>query len=333
MSSAPTAHSFWITRPERGEIREQRLPRLREGEAQVRSIYSAVSRGTELLVYTGRVPQSEYARMRAPFQEGEFPGPVKYGYMSVGVVEAGPGDWPGRQVFCLYPHQTRYNVPLDALHPLPHGVPAHRAVLAANLETALNALWDASPGKGSRVSVIGAGALGCLCAWLAQQHFDADVELIDIDTTRAHVAARLGVAFSNPSGARSDSPVILHTSASEDGLRAALSLAAFEALILELSWYGDTEPRLPLGREFHSRRLTLKASQVGHVAPSMRGHATRRSRLRMALRMLSDPALDILIDSQSRFDELPKVMAELASGTRTAICHRIHYEDKGESHV
>lgn len=326
MSSAATAHAFWITQPGQGEILEQQISDPGPGEAQIRTLYSAVSRGTESLVFLGRVPQSEFARMRAPFQEGEFPTPVKYGYISVGVVEAGPADWHGREVFCLFPHQTRYNVPLVAAHPIPRGVPAQRAVLAANLETAVNALWDAGLRRGSRLAVIGAGTLGCLCAWLARRHYDADVELIDIDPARASVAESLGVAFALPADARSDVPLILHTSTTQAGLLTAIELAGFEALILELSWFGDAQLRLPLGGAFHSRRLTLKASQVGHVAPAMRGHATRHSRLRTALRLLTDPILDVLIDSESTFDELPNVLAELASGQRRAICHRINYE-------
>jgi threonine dehydrogenase-like Zn-dependent dehydrogenase len=264
--------------------------------------------------------------MRAPFQEGQFPGPVKYGYISAGVVEAGDAALLGRTVFCLYPHQTRYNAPVEALHPIPHDVPAERAVLAANLETAMNALWDAQLERGSRLTVIGAGALGCLCAWLAHRHYGADVELVDIDPARAQIAERFGVGFARPHEARGDSPLIVHTSATEAGLHSAIELAGFEALILELSWFGDSATHVPLGGAFHSRRLTLKASQVGHVATAMRGHATRRSRLRMALRLLTDPALDSLIDSQSTFAELPSVLAELACGARRAICHRVDYD-------
>ena len=281
MSSSATAHAFWITRPGHGEILEQQLMDLGYGRARVRTLYSAISRGTETLVFSGQVPASEYSRMRAPFQEGDFPSPVKYGYMNVGIVESGPRFWHGRTVFCLFPHQSRYDVSVDALHLVPADVPPARAVLAANLETALNALWDSGLRRGARLTVIGAGALGCLCAWLAQRHYDADVELVDIDPARARTADRLGIAFALPEQARSHSPLILHTSATSAGLQSAIELAGFEALILELSWFGATRPQVDLGGAFHSRRLTLKASQVGHVATSMRAQVSRHARLRI----------------------------------------------------
>jgi threonine dehydrogenase-like Zn-dependent dehydrogenase len=326
MSSDATAHAFWITSPGHGEILEQALPEPGPGELRIRTRYSAVSRGTESLIFEGRVPRTEFARMRAPFQEGEFPSPVKYGYINVGVVESGPASLRDREVFTLFPHQTRFNIRTDAAHVLPRGLPGERAVLAANLETALNAIWDAQLTPASKLTVIGAGALGCLCAWLAQSEFGADVELIDINEDRASIAAHLGVAFATPARARADIPVIIHTSATEEGLQTALDLAGFEATILELSWFGNERPRVALGEAFHSRRLTLKASQVGHVAAPMRGHASRSSRLQTALRLLRDPTPEILIDSQCKFSELPSVLAAFASGSQSAICHRVHYD-------
>jgi len=325
-----TARAFWITAPGRGEIRDADPGEPRAGEARVRTLYSAISRGTETLVFAGLVPPSEFERMRAPHQEGDFPAPVKYGYINVGVVESGPQAWLGRSVFCLYPHQTHYVAPVADLHPIPRYVPPARAILAANLETAVNALWDARITPGTRITVIGAGALGCLCAWLARTHYDADAELVDINPARADIARQLGVGFADPQAAHADSPLIIHTSATQAGLGTALRIAGFEAQIIELSWYGQRRVTVPLGESFHSRRLTLKASQVGHVARPMRAHATHRSRLRHALRMLDDSALDCLIDSQSSFEELPSVLAALTTGERSAICHRIVYSDHGD---
>ena len=327
--STATAHAFWIMAPGHGEIRAHRLRRPESGEALVRTLYSGISRGTETLVFNGHVPPGEYARMRAPFQEGEFPGPVKYGYINVGVVESGPAELLNRAVFSLFPHQTLFVAPTDALHAVPRAVPPERAVLAANLETAINALWDARLARGGRITIIGAGALGCLCGWLARHHYAADVELVDIDDERAAIAQRLGLAFAKPEQARADVPLIVHASATEAGLRTALRLAGFEAVIVELSWFGDRAVSLPLGEAFHSRRLTLRASQVGHVAAGMRGHATGRSRLQAALRALVDARLDALIDSCSRFEELPQVFRELADGSRRPICHRVEYPKRG----
>lgn len=319
-----TASAFWITAPGRGEIRDEPLPPAGPGEAVVRALYSGISRGTETLVHAGRIPPSEYTRMRAPFQAGEFPGPVKYGYASVGRVESGPAELIGRLVFCLYPHQTRYVVPAAALQPLPEDVPPARAVLAANLETAINGLWDALPRIGDRIAVVGGGAVGCLVAWLAGRVPGCRVELIDIDPARAALARALGVAFATPPEATGDADVVVHASGAPAGLETALALAADEATVVELSWYGDREVRLPLGGAFHARRLTIRSSQVGRLPPPQLPRWSSRRRLGLALELLADPALDALIVGECAFADLPARAAALAS--HGALCHRVRYD-------
>jgi threonine dehydrogenase-like Zn-dependent dehydrogenase len=263
--------------------------------------------------------------MRAPFQAGEFPGPVKYGYSSVGAVERGPGGLEGREVFVLFPHQSRYVVTAAAVHVLPPGVPAARAVLAANMETAVNGVWDADPKPDDRVTVIGAGAVGCLAAYVAKRLVGCDVELVDIDPRRESIARALGVRFAAPERASTGATVIIHASGSPGGLERALAIAAFEALIVELSWYGCQPVTLPLGEAFHAQRLSITSSQVGHVARAKRGQYDRRARLQFALSLVDDPALDALITGESPFDELPLAMPRLAGGPGPTICHRIKY--------
>lgn len=287
----------------------------------MRALYSGISRGTEALVLRGGVPPSQYRAMRAPFQAGEFPAPVKYGYSSVGVVEQGPQALLGRTVFCLYPHQTVYIVPVEALTPVPATVPPARAVLAANLETALNGVWDAAPRPGDRIAVIGAGVVGCLVAWLTARIPGCEVELIDIDPQRAGVARSLDVAFAAPDQATPQVDLIFHASGNPDGLNTALALAGFEATVLELSWYGDRVVPLALGEHFHSRRLTLRASQVGTVATAQRPRWDHRRRLAKVMDLLADDRLEALIDGESPFEELPRVLARLAA--RGGLCHRI----------
>ncbi len=317
--------AFWIAEPGRGEIRPEPVRPPAAGEVQVRALYSGISRGTESLVFAGRVPATEYERMRAPFQAGAFPAPLKYGYASVGIVEAGPPELRHRAVFVLHPHQTRYVVPVEWAHPLPDAVPPGRAVLAANLETAINGLWDAQPQVGDRVAVIGAGTVGCLVAWLAARIPGCSVELIDINPRRAAIANALGVVFAGPSSATADADVVIHASGSPDGLNLALRLAGFEATVVELSWYGDQPVAVPLGEAFHVRRLTLKSSQVGTIADSQRARWTTRRRMQLALALLADPALDALITGESDFAALPEVMASLAAEPGDTLCHRIRY--------
>ncbi len=311
--------------PGRGEIRDETVRPPATDEVVVRALFSGVSRGTEALVFQGRVPVSEHDRMRAPFQSGEFPAPVKYGYASVGTVERGPADLQGRQVFTLFPHQTRYVVPARSVTVIPATVPPGRAVLAANLETAINAVWDARPHVGDRVTVIGGGTVGCLTAWLAGRIAGCDVELVDVNPQRASIARALGVRFAEPASAGDGPDVVIHASGSASGLALALAIAAFEATIVDLSWYGDQAVPVALGEGFHARRLTLKSSQVGSVAATQRARWDAARRLQLALAMLADPALDVLITGESAFETLPEVMQQLAAAPGDTLCHRIRY--------
>ncbi|MFI1358491.1 dehydrogenase [Streptomyces sp. NPDC020898] len=321
------ARAFWLRSPDHGEIRDVELPAPGEGEVLVRTLWSGVSRGTETLVFRGGVPVSQYAAMRAPFQEGEFPGPVKYGYLNVGVVEEGPDALVGRTVFCLYPHQTRYVVPVGAVTPVPDGVPAERAVLAGTVETAVNALWDASPLAGDRIAVVGGGMIGSSVAALIARFPGVRVQLVDADPGRAKIAEALGVDFALPQDAWGECDLVVHASATEAGLTRSLELLAAEGTVIELSWYGDRRVSLPLGEAFHSRRLTVRSSQVGTVSPSARPGRTYADRLALALDLLADPALDALITGESAFEELPDVLPKLASGEIPALCHRVRYPD------
>ncbi len=320
------ALAFWVTGPGRGELRSEKLPALGSEQVLIRTLYSGISRGTESLVFQGAVPPSEYQQMRAPFQAGEFPSPVKYGYISVGYVEAGPPSLLGRNVFCLHPHQTRYVVPATAVHPLPEVIPPERAVLAANLETAVNGLWDATPRLGDRIAIIGAGTLGCLCAWLAARIPGCQVELVDINVGRAGIAAALGVDFATPDEATPEADLVMHCSGHNEGLVTALTLAGFEARVVELSWYGERSVRLPLGAAFHARRLQLISSQVGSVARAQRARWDFARRMALTLSLLRDPRLDVLITGEDPFTDLPAVMARLSKGADDTLCRRIRYD-------
>ena len=319
------AHAFWLRAPGRGEIRPVGLPEPGPGDVVVRTVRSGISRGTETLVFRGRVPPDQRARMRAPFQEGDFPAPVKYGYLNVGAVEEGPPDLRGRTVFCLYPHQTAYVVPASAVSVVPEGVPPARAVLAGTVETAINALWDAAPAVGDRVAVVGGGMVGCCVARLLQRYPAVQVTLVDVDPGRARVAAALEVDFALPEDAPEELDLVVHTSATSAGLQRSLDLLAPEGTVVDLSWYGDTEVRLSLGGTFHGRRLTIRSSQVGTLSPARASRRTFADRLALALDVLRDPAFDALLTGESRFAELPDVMARLAAGTLPALCHTLTY--------
>jgi threonine dehydrogenase-like Zn-dependent dehydrogenase len=290
----------------------------------VRATHSAISRGTERLVLEGRVPEALADVMRAPHQAGTFPWPVKYGYCSVGEVEAGALP-AGTRVFCLFPHQERYTVGVDQVIALPDGVPSERAVLAANVETAVNAVWDAGVGPGDRVAVVGAGVVGSLVGWLCARIPGARVTLVDPLPERAAVAEALGCGFAAPGGAEGERDVVFHASASPGGLEAALGLAGVEAMVVELSWYGTTPVPAPLGGAFHHRRLQLRSSQVGGIPPGRRPRWDYRRRLALAVSLLEDPAPDVLIDGEVAFDDLPAALPEICGPAGGPLCRRVRY--------
>ncbi|MDL0429749.1 zinc-binding alcohol dehydrogenase [Marinobacter sp. TBZ242] len=333
-------NAFWVTGPLEGAIREATHDHHSPASAtaddpavEVRALYSGISRGTETLVYTSQVPESEFNTMRAPFQEGDFPFPVKYGYASVGQVLSGPDHLLGRSVFCLFPHQTDYRVPASAVVPLPEGLPAGRAVLAANMETAVNGLWDAAPVIGDRIAVVGLGVVGLLVAWLASRIPGTRVTALDTNPDRRAVAESLGLDF-HTHCQRDDHDLVIHASGHPAGLETALALAGMEGRIIEMSWYGSQTVPLPLGHAFHSRRLTIRSSQVGHLNPGQVPRWQYRDRMTLALDLLQHDVLDNLITGESPFESLPEVMAALAGGAggtkcipsaTDTLCHRIVY--------
>ena len=323
--SGEGAEALWYVGPGRAEMRREAVPVPGPGEVRVRALHGAISRGTERLVLSGRVPPSEYARMRGPHMEGDFPFPVKYGYATVGAVEAGPSNLAGRTIFALHPHESRFVLPATAVTPVPDSVPPRRAVLAANMETALNATWDAAPGPSGRIAVVGAGVIGALVAWLCGRMANTQVTMVDLLPSRAALAERLGVSFAPPAEAPRDCDFVFHTSASAAGLATALALAGDEASVIELSWYGAGDVPVPLGGAFHSRRLRLISSQVGKVAPSHRAEVTERQRLAAALELLADPALDALLAPAVKFRELPGQLARLLASETDVLCPVIDY--------
>jgi threonine dehydrogenase-like Zn-dependent dehydrogenase len=318
------ARAFWVVDRERGEVRTEALPEPGDGEVLVEALFSGVSRGTEVTVFRGKVPASEYARMRAPHQAGEFPWPVKYGYSSVGRVRSGPPPLVGCNVFCLFPHQSAYVVSAQDVVPLPPSVPARRGVLAANLETAINGVWDAGIRAGDRVTVVGAGVVGLLVAYVASLHPGVKVQVVDVEPAKADAVQALGGMFTDRASAEADNDVVVHASATAAGLETALALAGHEATVLELSWYGDARPAVPLGEAFHAKRLRLQSSQVGGLPARQRARWTHRRRLELAVSLLSDARLDALLTSHGALDDLNEQLRGFAQGA-PGLCHAVDY--------
>ena len=322
MSSA-----LWIAAPGVVELRREPEPAPDPAagrEVLVETGWSGISRGTERLVFRGRVPAQEWERMRAPLQAGGFGFPVKYGYAAVGRAVAGPADLAGRWVFVLHPHQDRFAAPAALCLPLPEGLEPRRATLAANMETALNVVWDAGVGPCDRVAVVGAGVVGALAAWLAGRIPGVAATLVDVNPERAGLAARLGVGFALPEAAPQDCDVVIQARGTGSGLAAALAAAGEEALVVEASWHGDGTTPAPLGGAFHSRRLRLASSQVGRVPPARAPRWTNRRRLAAALELLRTPELGALISGETDFADLPERYGAILDDPAT-LCHVVRY--------
>jgi NADPH:quinone reductase-like Zn-dependent oxidoreductase len=307
------ARSLWYVKPGVAEFQAERLPPRGPGMARVATEYSAISRGTERLVALGEIPKSEWARMRAPSQSGHFSFPVKYGYSATGTVTGGPEGLVGQRIFALHPHQDHFQLEADELVPLPAPIPSRRAALGASMETALNAHWDAGTAPGDRILVVGGGVVGLLVGYLARRIAGTEVTIADIDPARTRHAAALGLKFADPLEIPPDNRIVFHASATSAGLETAISAAAFEGRLIELSWYGTHPTTVNLGGAFHSRRLSIISSQVGHIAPSHRNQIDRRERLRRAIALLDDPALDVLVSEEIGFADLPEALPRIWS--------------------
>lgn len=322
------AKGLWITGPFQAELREQQLDVPGPDQAMVVTSASGISRGTERLVFAGRVPESQWAAMRAPLQYGDFPGPLSYGYAAVGTVKAGPAHLNGRRVFCLHPHHDVFLAPVAMCVPIPDAVPDRRAVLGANMETAVNILWDARPLLGERVLVVGAGVVGLLVTFLLGRIPGLDLEVCDLDASRRDLAEAFGARFQAPEDTAPERDLVIHASASAEGLRLALSRCGFEGRVVEASWFGDRGAELPLGEAFHAKRLSLVSTQVGHVAPAMRGRRTHGERLALALSLLADARLDALLGPDTAFADLPDAFGALLSppsGAHQPLCPVVTY--------
>jgi NADPH:quinone reductase-like Zn-dependent oxidoreductase len=323
--SDQSIQALWYVGAGCAELRPESVPEPAPAEVQVRALFGAISRGTERLVFNGRVPPSQYQSMRVPHMAGTFPYPAKYGYATVGRAERGPPDLRDQIGFALHPHQSVFTVAAACVLPVPKQVPPARAVLAANMETALNAVWDGVPGPADRIAVVGGGVVGLLVARLCARVPGSEVTVIDIVASRAEIARALGAGFAAPAAAPTDCDLVFHASGTSAGLATALRIAGEEATIVELSWYGAADVAAPLGEAFHSRRLRLIASQVGQVAPSHRVRWTRTRRLAAALDLLADPVLDGLLAPAVPFESLPERLGAILESQTDARCPLIRY--------
>jgi len=320
------SRAIWTVSRGKLAIETEELGKRPAGSVLVRSLFSGVSRGTERLVFEGLVPESEWQRMRAPLQAGNFPFPVKYGYSTIGRVEDGSSHLNGQTVFALHPHQDWFYADEATLVPVPESLPPRRATLAANMETALNGVWDSGAAPGDNIVIIGAGVVGCLIAGICGRMPGAEVTLVDPLSSRKKFASNLGVNFSGPETSPREADIVFHTSATSEGLATALTSAGLEASIVEMSWYGSAQTSVPLGGAFHSKRLRLISSQVGSVSPTRRVRWSHQRRLAKALTLLDDHRYDTLLTHDVPFSSVVEVLPGLFNRSTDALGITINYE-------
>ncbi|MEM9277847.1 MAG: zinc-binding alcohol dehydrogenase [Pseudomonadota bacterium] len=319
--------------PYKAAIETVQIPEIKAENVLLKTLFSGISRGTESLVYAGKVPESEWKRMRCPFMSGSFAFPVTYGYACVceviGLGEKTSGLKPGDRVFVLHPHQDIFSVPESSCNLLPPSIPTSRAVLSANMETALNAVWDAEISGNPFCAIIGAGVVGLITAHAVRKVAGLDPVIFDLKPEKERHATEMGFRFINSSGIDKteiqDFELIFHTSASAGGLQSAIDMAAFEAKIIEMSWYGENPVSLNLGGAFHSKRLKILSSQVGTIASAKRNKLDYAGRMQQAITLLDDPRLDTLLGSAIDFHDLPNHLHDIFSPQSDVLCQVIEY--------
>lgn len=311
------ARALWLDAPGRAVLRDTELPPLAEGWSRLQAIASAISPGTERLVATGRVPAEVAETMRCPYMEGAFPFPVKYGYSLVGRLD------DGRIAHVLHPHQEVAHVRTADLRIVPDDVPPERATLAANLETAVTALWDARIAPGERALVIGFGIVGSVVARLLTRVAGVEVDVLEPDATKRGLAQRMGFhAIAEPG---SDYDIAFGASGAPEEVQIALDAIGAEGRVVALSWLGTREVRLQLGGTFHSGRKQLISSQVSHIPPHMRARWDYARRTRLVFALLRDPIFDEHITRAVAFDELPRFYEELCAGGAGGLSIAVRY--------
>jgi 2-desacetyl-2-hydroxyethyl bacteriochlorophyllide A dehydrogenase len=306
-----SARELWFTAPGRVELREGAAVSVQEGQVRVRGLRSGVSQGTELLLFKGEGPTPFDPSLDTP---GTPTYPRRYGYAWVGEVteSRAAAVQVGTRIFGLLPHGDEHVVHAARLRALPDDVPAERAVLAANLETALNVVWDAGVALGDEVVVLGGGVVGSLVGHVARLG-GAQARVLEPSEPRRRAAQRLGLDAVSPESAGSKlADIVVEASGNPAALDQAISLAREEGVVAVASFYGERVAAVRLGSEFHRRRLSLKASQVSRLPPSRAPGWSFERRFGLVARLLADSRLDALLERPLPFAEAPAWYAHLA---------------------
>jgi 2-desacetyl-2-hydroxyethyl bacteriochlorophyllide A dehydrogenase len=306
------AVSVWLPRAREVELRRESVANVQPSDVRIAAIASAISHGTEMLVFRGLVPEG--LELDLPTLRGSFTFPIKYGYASVGrVVEAGADVGclaVGDAVFVHHPHQSTYVVPATMPIRLPDGLDPLLGVFLANVETAVNVVVDAAPRLGERVAVFGQGVVGLLITQLLRRTGVSQIVVVEPVAQRRDLALALGADVALESGGSiSDVDLAIEVSGNAAALDAALNSVAFGGTVVVASWYGTKTVPLMLGGAFHRRRLRIVSSQVSTIDAALQPRWTHQRRLALASQLLSELELTSLITHRFPIDRAAEAFA------------------------
>ncbi len=339
------SRSLWLTAPKMVEFRTETIPPPGSGEIRVQTIASALSQGTEMLVYRGEVPVD--LPLDLPALSGSFAFPIKYGYATVGrVLDLGDdvtGFARGDAVFVHHPHQSTFVVPTnpaDGPAPvrLPDDLDPLLGLFVANLETAVNVLLDSGIRLGETALVFGQGTVGLLIAQLLRHAGAGQVIVVDPLERRRTLAFKLGVDVALEPGSEMlervmeltegrGADVAIEVSGSGAALQSAIESVAVEGTVVVVSWYGTKTVSLALGEHFHRGRVRIRSSQVGRISPELSARWDHARRLRLSVELLPRLELSELISHRFRFDEAADAYRLVDERPGNAVQVILTYED------
>ena len=316
--------SFWIKKKNNSYIKDHSINQAGKNELLIQTKYSGISYGTERVVYTGSVPDSQRELMRCPYQEGNFGSDVKYGYMNIGKVIDGPPGFKGKYVYTLFPHQTYYILDKTEVTLIPESIPLKRCLLTANMETAINGMWDTLPSCGDKILVIGSGVVGFLMAYILKSIPGSEILLVDSDSKKNKYSKLFNINFKNKYKAN----IIYECSGNAKILDGLSKHVKDEAIICILSWYGDNISKVKFGEEFLSKRIKIIFSQVSKVSHNRSQYWDNVKRRELAIKMLNDDRLDNLIEKKIiKFSKLPLFFSQM-NNKQSFFCKVVDYGGK-----
>lgn len=320
--------SLWFKNQFHAVMETEMLPVLppnkKKNSCLIKTLFTAISPGTEYLVYSGGVPKKLYVEMRCPYMGGDFSFPIKYGYSLVGQVLDGPTSLKGKLIHTLHPHQDYARISAEDVYVIPDGISPQRATLASNMETALNAIWDSGVNIGDKVLIVGFGIIGSLIARILSFIPQVEVDVLDVQPAKITLIEQLGFSIYKEEKEKKYD-LAFHTSGSGPGLQTSINNVGLEGKIIETSWYGDKEVNLCLGETFHSQRKLIISSQVSHLPACKSARWDYKRRKEVVFQLLLHPEFDAHITHTIAFHNLPKLFQSLKKNRCQELSYLVYY--------